>query len=93
MSNISKFKALPGYVIATPFIVKETFNSSKLTAGDCQKSEVLLVGESWFDSNGLEVKPPVKKGDIILHRYTSDSWEESMQEYRVIHFTNIFGKL
>jgi co-chaperonin GroES (HSP10) len=92
MSNISKFKALPGFIIAIPHIVKETFNSSKLTAGDCQKSEVIAVGDKYVNDYGKAFDAPVKVGDIVLHRYTSDSWEENSQEYRVVHFNNIFGK-
>ena len=82
----------PGYLLAIPHINKtSTFKPVKETDGLDQLSEVLEVGDSIIDSEGIERKSFAKKGDIILHAYSNKEFEIDFTKYRFVHFTEIHG--
>jgi len=89
----SIFVALPGYLICKPYIEKDqTFQSAKDSAGDLQRSVVVSVGASFVDDHGNIRESPVKKGDVILHRYTSNTGTIGFDEIRAVHFSEVIGK-
>jgi co-chaperonin GroES (HSP10) len=86
------FNALPGFLICKPFVSKDdTFISDKEVAGEPQISEVISVGGGYIDDHGNSRTPPVKLGDVILHRYTSDDLTIEFDKYRIVHFSNVLG--
>ena len=86
------FQALPGFIICKVYIPAEsTFVSEKEVAGDSQMSEVVSVGGFYKDDHGIDRISPVKEGDIILHKYTSDDLTINFDRFRVVHFSNIMG--
>lgn len=91
MSNMTTFKPTPGYLLCKPYIDSEkTFQQLKESPGDLQRSEVVGVGASYTADKEIQ-KSPAKKGDMILHRYTSNTGTIGFSEIRAIHFTEVFG--
>lgn len=89
----SPFEPMPGYIIAIPYVEKDqTFVSAKESAGDLQRSVVVSAGDSYIDDHGNIRQSLVKKGDVILHRYTSNTGTIGFDEIRAIHFSEVIGK-
>ena len=90
------FKPTQDTIVAKPYIGKnKTFTSSKESAGDIQISEVIAVGSSYIDTGGIKREAPCKKGDIIIHEYTSNTGDVDFNEYRFVKFhqvLSIYGK-
>lgn len=93
MSNkTTTFDALPGYLLCKPYVeTDQTFQSAKESAGDLQRSEVVSVGASFVDDHGNIRESPAKKGDVILHRYTSNTGTIGFDEIRAVHFSDVVG--
>jgi hypothetical protein len=88
----SPFKCNPGWIIAKPFVDKDdTFKSATETGGDCQVSQAIEVGSEYTDDNGNLRKPIVKKGDIFLHLYESNTFTIKFDKYRAVHFSRVIG--
>jgi co-chaperonin GroES (HSP10) len=86
------FKPQAGYIITTPYTSKDaTFVSDKETDGWAGISEVLAVGEEYIDDHGNLRQTKVKKGDIILHLYSQNTFEEGFTKYRAVHFSQVIG--
>ena len=91
---MTKYKIIPasGYLLAKPYIEKDSvFLPAKATDGLDQTSEILAVGESVIDSNGIERKAPCKVGDIVHHAYSNKEVEIKFDKFRYIHFTEVHG--
>lgn len=92
MTNMSPFKALPGWIICKPYINKnDTFHSLKETNGECQVSEVLAVGNDYIDDHGNHRKTNVKVGDIILHIWETNTVTIKFDKYILVHFSRVIG--
>ena len=96
MDNIPKrqFQPFPGWIIAKPYISEEqTFKSLKEEAGSAQKSEVIAIGGSYNDDHGNLRECPCEVGEIILHQYISDDYEQGFDKFRAIKFHQVIAKL
>lgn len=94
MSKTPTIAPHPGYVLARPYIENNnTLVSIKDEDGLDQKSEVLSVGDSITDSQGILREAHVKKGDIVLHAFNNSEFTIGSDRFRFIHFTQLHGVL
>lgn len=82
----------PGYILCQPYLPKNvTFVSGKEASGEDHKYEVLAVGESITDSEGILRKAPCKVGDIIIGIDSNSVVEVEFMKYIFLHFTQVHG--
>lgn len=91
MINISP---IAGWCLGIPYIKKDSmFTSIKELSGESMCSEIIAVGDTLIDDNGIERKAPCKFGDLIYHKYLSEDFNQGTTKYRFIHFSDIRGIL
>lgn len=82
----------PGYIFCKPYIPPVLFHSEKETEGEDKLSEVISVGKSVKDSQGVLRETGAKKGDIIIHADTNKTITLEHQQYRFVHFSESHAK-
>lgn len=85
---------LPGFIVTKPYLSpNQTFQSVKEESGFCQKSEVVAIGGSYTDDHGNLRECPVKVGDVILHKWSTDDFDIEFTKYRAVPFYTVIAKL
>jgi len=94
---LSKVKPMPGYVLVQPAEAeKQTASGIILPSSDSEKPQhgtVLAVGGATVD-DGMEIKPPVKKGDqVVYKKWGGNEFKVDDVEYQFLKFEDILAVL
>lgn len=90
-TSTTSIKPTPGYLLATPYVGSGPWSSVKESAGEDVKSEVVAVGPSVIDSEGIERRAPCNVGDVVISTDSNKTFEDNFTKYRFIHFTEVHG--
>lgn len=96
MVNITKFEPYLGFLLVKPL---ESQSEKLLTAPSTDNSpvtqgRVVAVGEPYIHESGKIIEMALKKGDIIVFKtFPSETIYLDNEEYRIIPFDGIRGKL
>jgi len=94
--KVSNLTPLPGYVLVEPAAVQRQTESGIYLPDSHdekpQQGKVLSVGEAWVTEQGATIKPPVKKGDVVIYKkWGGNDVKISDVEYQFLKFEDILA--
>lgn len=94
--EVDSLQPLPGYVLVKPEEAqKQTDSGIYLPDSHDEKPQqgsVLAVGEEWVTEHGATIKPPVKKGDLVVYKkWGGNEVKIGEIEYQFLKFEDILA--
>jgi len=94
--DVKDLNPLPGYVLVKPDEAqKKTDSGIYLPDSHDEKPQqgtVLAVGNEWHTEQGATLKPPVKKGDVVVYKkWGGNDVKIGAIEYQFLKFEDILA--
>jgi chaperonin GroES len=94
--KVSNLSPLPGYVLVEPAQVQRQTESGIYLPDSHdekpQQGNVLAVGKDWITEQGATIKPPVKKGDVVIYKkWGGNDVKIGDVEYQFLKFEDILA--
>ena len=88
---------LTGHLVIEPIVEEEKTKSGIVLPEtsekeDPKKGKIIALGKL-FNRAGKEIKPEVKKGDIVVHDAYAREIKEGSKEYQIIKYEDILAKI